>query len=146
MSKTHLPTILASPRVSATSFGDKRHASIVWKKIVYQNLKIAKNQKADLSVFQNGSRDPRRRRPWIGSSRMATATRWLSRDAEMVRFTKSSVEQEFSFYFYKFSSKFMNGGINKDRTHAKHSLLRRHWPLPSDREMPGNQQNLEPSA
>ena len=39
-----------------------------------------------------------------------------------------------------------NGGIHNDRAHVKHCLLHSPWPLPSHREIPGNQQNLELKA
>ena len=50
------------------------------------------------------------------------------------------------YFFYKFSPNPFNGRICELRTPAKQSLLRRSWPLLSDREIPGNWQNLEPNV
>ena len=47
-------------------------------------------------------------------------------------------------FFNKFSSNVhMNGRNDRVRAHAKQCLLRRPWPLPSDREIPGYWENLE---
>ena len=37
----------------------------------------------------------------------------------------------------------MNGRKDRVRANAKQRLLRRPWPLPSDREIPGYWENLE---
>ena len=42
------------------------------------------------------------------------------------------------FYIY-----ILNGMIDEDRTRRKQSLCRKPLPLPSDRDIPGNQQHLE---
>ena len=47
------------------------------------------------------------------------------------------------FFLHKFSPNLLNGRIDEDRARNKQSLLRRPWPLPSDRDIPGNRQNLE---
>ena len=49
----------------------------------------------------------------------------------------------FIFVFYKFCPNLLNGGIDEDRAPAKQSLLRRPYPLPSDRAIPVLWQNLE---
>ena len=49
----------------------------------------------------------------------------------------------FLFIFYKFSPNLLNGLICEVETRAKQSLLRRSWPLQSDREIPGNRQDLK---
>ena len=41
----------------------------------------------------------------------------------------------------KFSPNLLNGLICEARARAKQSLLRRSWPLQSDREISGNRQN-----
>ena len=46
-------------------------------------------------------------------------------------------------FFYKFSPNHLNGRIDEDRARRKQSLLRRPWPPPSDRDIPGKWQNLE---
>ena len=45
--------------------------------------------------------------------------------------------------FDKFSPNLLNELICEARARAKQSLLRRSWPLQSDREIPGNRQDLE---
>ena len=57
----------------------------------------------------------------------------------------SEVETGFDAIFIKnkFSPNLLNGRIDEDRARSKQSLKRRPWPLPSDRDIPGNRQNLE---
>ena len=62
-----------------------------------------------------------------------TVTSRMKVNGSMVRF----------IFFYKFSPKLLNGLICEARARAKQSLLRRSWPLQSDREIPGSRQNLE---
>ena len=47
------------------------------------------------------------------------------------------------YFFYKFSPNLLNGLICEARARAKQILLRMSWPLQSNREIPGNRQNLE---
>ena len=42
-----------------------------------------------------------------------------------------------------FSPNLLNGMIDEDRAHRKQSLRHRSCPLLSDRDIPGNRQNLE---
>ena len=49
-------------------------------------------------------------------------------------------------YLYKFSQNLLSGLICEARTRAKQSLLRRSWPLQSDREIPGNRLLVIPGS